>query len=167
MSAFPLTGATRRRTRLLAVTASAAVLATAAVTYAATAQAAAGCRVTYKVTSQWPTGFGATIDITNLGEPLTTWSLAYTFPAGQTITQLWNGAHTQTANQVTVRNLSYNGQLGTNATTSLGFNGTWTGTNTDPTSFSLNGTACTGGVADPTSSPSVSPSLPTPPSTPA
>ncbi|TDB81840.1 mannan endo-1,4-beta-mannosidase A and B [Micromonospora sp. KC721] len=56
--------------------------------------------------------------------------------------------------------------MATNATTSIGFNGTWTGTNTDPTSFSLNGTACTGGVVDPTSSPSVSPSVSTPPSTP-
>lgn len=58
---------------------SAAVLAAAGLTLAATAapaQAAAGCQVSYTVTSQWQGGFGASVTITNLGSPITSWDLA-------------------------------------------------------------------------------------------
>ena len=41
---------------------------------------------------------------------------------------------------MTASNASYNGSLGTGATTPFGFNGSWTGTNPAPTSFALNGT---------------------------
>ena len=64
---------------------------------AASAQAAAGCRVDYTVTSAWPGGFGAAVSVTNLGDPITSWRLSWSFSAGQTITQLWNGSVSQSA----------------------------------------------------------------------
>jgi hypothetical protein len=150
----------------LAVAAAAGVLAT-------TAYAATGCRVSYTVSSSWPGGFGANVTVTNLGDPVSGWRLAWSFTAGQTITQLWNGTHTQSGAQVTVSNAAYNGSIATNASASFGFNGSWTGSNPVPTSFALNGTACTGAVdgsptpsTDPTSpSPSTSPSISPSPST--
>ncbi|MFC0529856.1 cellulase family glycosylhydrolase [Phytohabitans kaempferiae] len=128
---------------------------------AVSAQAAAGCRVAYTVSAQWPGGFTANVNVTNLGDPLNGWSLVWTFPSGQRVTQAWNATVTSSGSQVTAVNASYNPAVGTNATVSFGFNGSWTGGNTNPTSFALNGVACTGsvgGTTSPTVSPSVSPS---------
>ncbi|WP_435233215.1 cellulose-binding domain-containing protein [Micromonospora aurantiaca (nom. illeg.)] len=114
------------------------------------AQAAApGCRVDYRVTSQWPGGFGADVTITNLGDPVTGWTLAWSYAAGQTVTQAWNASVSQSGTRVTATNASYNGSLGTGAAASFGFNGAFTGTNPAPTSFTLNGTACTGAPTTP------------------
>ncbi|WP_199514765.1 cellulose binding domain-containing protein [Nucisporomicrobium flavum] len=148
--------------RTMAVLAAAtALLGAAAVAAAGPAQAAAGCRVAYSVTNQWPGGFGASIAITNLGDPVTAWTLGFSFPSGQTVTQLWNGVATQSGANVTVRNAGWNGSLGTNATTSVGFNGS--GSGSSPTAFTLNGTACTGSVpSTPPSTPSTPPSTPPP-----
>jgi lysophospholipase L1-like esterase len=149
--------------RRLAVLASAtAVLVAGFVTVASRADAAAGCSVKYTVSSQWPGGFGAAVDVTNLGDPVTSWTLTWSFPAAQTITQLWSGTVTQSGSAVTVRNAAWNGSVATNGTASFGFNGSWTGANPVPAAFALNGVACTGGVtptSSPTSSPSASPSV--------
>jgi lysophospholipase L1-like esterase len=135
---------------------------------ATSADAAAGCAVKYTVSSQWPGGFGAAVDVTNLGDPTTAWSLVFTFPAGQSITQLWNGSATQSGSTVTVRNAGWNGSVATNGTVSFGFNGSWTGSNPVPAAFTLNGVTCTGGVVPTTpssGSPSPSPSTSTTPGT--
>jgi hypothetical protein len=152
------------------VTAAAALtLGAAALVTAGPASAAAGCRVDYTVTASWGGGFGANVTITNLGEAVNGWKLTWSYTAGQTITQLWNGSYAQSGSQVTVTNAAYNGAIATGANTSFGFNGSWTGSNTDPAAFSLNGTTCTGtvptGGQTPSSSPSSSPS-PTPTTTP-
>src|SRR3954454_9036171 len=99
------------------------------------AQAAAGCRVTYTAPSQWPGGFTANVDITNLGDPVNGWNLAWTFPSGQRVTQAWNATTAQNGSQVTATNMSYNGSIPTNGTVSFGFNGSWAGSNTAPVSF--------------------------------
>jgi hypothetical protein len=119
--------------------------------------AAAGCQVTYTVTNQWSGGFGANVNVTNLGDPINGWKLTWSFPAGQTITQLWNGSYTQSGAQVTVANVDYNGTI---SSTGFGFNGSWNGSNPVPSSFALNGVTCTGDVSTPT--PTVTP--PPPPS---
>ncbi|WP_084316999.1 non-reducing end alpha-L-arabinofuranosidase family hydrolase [Actinospica robiniae] len=120
------------------------------------AQAAAGCQVSYTISSQWGGGFGANLSITNLGGPITAWTLSWSFTAGQSITQLWNGSYTQSGGNVTVTNASYNGSIGTGGSTALGFNGSWSGSNPVPSSFSLNGTTCTGSVGGGTPTPSAS-----------
>jgi hypothetical protein len=153
----------RRRTLPLALAATAALTAGAGVLTALPASAAAGCGVAYSVTSSWPGGFGVTVTVTNLGDPLTSWTLGWSFANGQTVTQAWNTTLTQSGSQVTAKNAGYNGSIATNGTTSFGFNGSWTGTNAAPTAFTLNGTACTGATtpttptASPTASPTVSP----------
>ena len=137
----------------------------AAVVTANTAHAAAGCRVDYAISSSWPGGFGANVTITNFGDAVNGWRLTWSFGAGQTITQLWNGSVTQSGAQVTVTNASYNGGIPTNGNTAFGFNGAWNGSNPLPTDFALNGTTCNGPVggspsssSSPSRSPSASPS---------
>lgn len=140
----------------LAVAAATGVL---AVTTAA--QAASGCGVDYEVTSEWPGGFNANVVVTNFGDPVTTWTLTWSFDAGQVITQLWNGSVTQTGSEVTVTNAPYNGTIATGGNVSFGFLGTWNGSNPSPSRFTLNGTVCTGAIA-PTESPTPTTPAPTP-----
>ncbi|MFY1623238.1 arabinofuranosidase catalytic domain-containing protein [Micromonospora sp. WMMD723] len=155
----------RRRPALVAATATALLLVTAAATQTSASAAAGGCQVTYTVSSSWQGGFGANVTITNLGDAVDGWRLTWSYSAGQTITQLWNGSYTQAGAQVTVTNASYNGAIPTNGTASFGFNGAWTGSNPAPTAFSLNGTACTGGVNPTTGPPPTTPPPTTPPPT--
>ncbi|GAA2657789.1 cellulose-binding domain-containing protein [Paractinoplanes durhamensis] len=135
---------TRRNRSLAAVAAVISLGAAVAVTATGASAAAAGCQVSYTVASQWQGGFGATVAVTNLGDPLTGWTLRWSFGAGQTITQAWNATVTQSGAAVTAVNASYNGALGTGGSTSFGFNGSWTGSNPLPSAFTLNGVACTG-----------------------
>ncbi|WFE97742.1 arabinofuranosidase catalytic domain-containing protein [Micromonospora sp. WMMD987] len=154
-----------RRRPVLVATATTLLLVSAATVQTGASAAAAGCQVDYAVSSSWQGGFGATVTITNLGDPVSGWRLTWNYSAGQTVTQLWNGSYTQAGAQVTVTNASYNGVIPTNGTTSFGFNGSWTGSNPAPTSFSLNGTTCTGGVNPTTGPPPTTPPPTTPPPT--
>lgn len=158
------------RTRIRAALAAGAVavslvgatMATAVTGHAATV----GCQVAYTIGSQWTGGFSANVAVTNLGSPVTGWTLRWSFGAGQTVTQAWNATVTQSGAAVTAVNASYNGALATGSSTSFGFNGSWTASNPVPSSFTLNGTVCTGSVssrsasasASPSTSPSASPS---------
>jgi non-reducing end alpha-L-arabinofuranosidase len=119
--------------------------------------ATAGCSVAYTVGSQWPGGFTASVTVTNLGDPVTSWRLNWGFATGQTITQLWNGSFTQSGAEVNVTNAAWNGSLGTGASTQFGFNGSYTDSNPVPASFSMNGVTCTGGVTPSSSAPSSTP----------
>ncbi|OZV83924.1 endoglucanase [Micromonospora echinospora] len=128
------------------------------------AVAAAGCEVTY-TTSSWTGGFTASISIRNLGDAINGWTLGFSFPdAGQRVGQGWSATYSQTGPAVTARNMSYNGALASGASTSIGFNGTWTGSNPVPTSFTLNGTVCNG-ATNPTTPPPTTPPPTTPPPT--
>ena len=154
---------TPSRTRFLIATAAAALVSVATATAVANTSyaAAAGCQVTYTLGSQWAGGFGANVTVVNLGDPLSGWTLRWSFTAGQTVTQAWNATVTQSGSAVTAVNAGWNGGLATNGSTSFGFNGGWNNTsNPAPASFTLNGVACTGSVS-PTTSPTTSPTMPT------
>jgi len=105
----------------------------------------ASCSVHYAVTNQWPGGFGASLSITNTGSSaINGWNLQFSFPNGQTITQLWSGSYTQSGSTVSITNVSYNASIpaGQSLSSPPGFNGSWNGTNAAPTSFTLNGSPC-------------------------
>jgi Glycosyl hydrolase family 48/Cellulose binding domain/Putative Ig domain len=101
------------------------------------------CEVTY-TPDQWQGGFTADITIANTGSTtINGWTLTFTFPGNQSITDAWNGVATQTGENVSIANESYNATIAPGASTSLGFQGTWTTSDATPTAFSVNGTACT------------------------
>jgi polygalacturonase len=124
--------------------------------------ATTACQVAYSLPSSWPGGFTASVAITNGGSAVTAWTLSFTFPGNQQVSQGWNGNWSQTGETVTVTNASWNGSLAAGGTTTVGFNGSFSGTNTNPTAFTLNGAAC--GGASP--SPSATTATPTPSATP-
>ncbi|MGW0802267.1 glycoside hydrolase family 6 protein [Nonomuraea sp. NPDC002799] len=114
------------------------------------ANAAVACDVTYTANS-WTSspgqgGFTASITLKNTGDPLTSWSLAFDYP---TTTQKytptgWGANWSQSGTRVTGTNMPYNGSLATGASVSVGYNGTWSSTNPNPATFSVNGTTCGG-----------------------
>ncbi|SDD01188.1 cellulase family glycosylhydrolase [Glycomyces harbinensis] len=150
----------KRRTRrwtVLAVTAVATLAAGLGILAPSAAYADEGCKVDYKVASQWGGGFTGDVKITNLGSAVNGWTLVWNFPNGQRISQAWNATTTNVGDQVTAKSMSYNGSIASNGSVSFGFNGSWSGTNAVPTTFTLNGTVCTGGVVDPTTEPTTTP----------
>ena len=106
------------------------------------------CRVTY-TSSNWGGGNGFTggVTVTNASATAVNgWVLVWTFSGGQRVSQMWNASFDQPASTVTATNMSYNPTIGANGgSVSFGFNGTFTGTNPNPTAFTLNGTACSTG----------------------
>ncbi|HVU70512.1 MAG TPA: family 43 glycosylhydrolase [Ktedonobacteraceae bacterium] len=105
----------------------------------------ASCRVSY-TTTNWTGGFTANIIITNTGATtINGWTLVFSFPGSQQITQVWNATVSQSGQQVTLRDAGYNASIAPGATANPGFNGSWSGSNPNPTAFTLNGSACSVG----------------------
>lgn len=105
-----------------------------------------GCRVTYVLQNVWNTGLTTDITIANTGSStINGWSLVFTLPGGQTIVNGgWNATFSPTSGQVTARNLSYNGTIAPGGSVGgIGFQANHTGDSSKPTSFTLNGVACT------------------------
>jgi endo-1,4-beta-xylanase len=110
-----------------------------------TTSAPGTCRVADSI-SAWNTGLTSQITITNTGSSTVSgWHLAFTLPSGQVITQFWNATVTPASGAVTATNLSYNGTIAPGGNATFGFNANQTGNASAPTSFTLNGTACTVG----------------------
>jgi hypothetical protein len=152
----------RVRAGLAGVAVATSLLGVAVATTVTAHAASAGCGVSYTISSQWQGGFGANVAITNLGDPVSGWTLKWTFASGQAVTQAWNATVTQSGTAVTATNVSYNGSIGTGGSVAFGFNGSWTSSNPVPSGFTLNGTACTGSVTGtPTASPTRSTASPT------
>ncbi len=122
--------------------------ASATVTFTTLSDTTGGrCRVVYSASNWGGTpGFTANVTITNTSTAtLTGWTLAFTFPAGQRVTDGWSATWTQSTGSanVTAVNMPWNGNLAPNASTGVGFNGSFTGTsNPAPTAFTLNGNTC-------------------------
>ena len=93
-----------------------------------------GCTASYHVDNDWGSGYTATVTITNGGSSATKgWKVSWTYGGSQKITNFWNTALTQSGTGVSATNLSYNGAINPGQTTSFGFQGTYTGTNSSPT----------------------------------
>src|SRR4051794_34255007 len=104
-----------RRSRWTVIGTAVALMTAGLVSVAQPAHAAVACEVTYGKAWDNGSGFGANVTIKNLGDPLTSWSLTWTWPNSQTGIQGWSANYAQSGKNVTATNLSYNGSLGTGA----------------------------------------------------
>lgn len=103
----------------------------------------AACQVAYTANT-WNNGFTAEVAITNSGNStINGWTLTWTWPGNQQVTNAWNATVTQSGSQVTARNAAHNGTIAAGARSSFGFQATYSGTNTAPATFALNGSPCT------------------------
>src|SRR4051794_16019446 len=111
--------------------------------------AASACTVAYSVTSSWQGGFQGGITITNNGPAITSWTLDFAFPLNdQAINSGWGGTYTQNGRSVSTTSASYDGALGTGASTTIGFIAAGPATGTPP-GFFVNGFACNGAAQVP------------------
>jgi poly(3-hydroxybutyrate) depolymerase len=102
----------------------------------------ATCRVTSTV-SAWNSGLTANITLTNTGTTaINGWSLAFTLPAGQTITSGWNAGYSPSSGRVTATSASHNATIAPGASVGIGYQATHTGDTASPDSYTLNGTDC-------------------------
>ncbi|MFH9060042.1 glycoside hydrolase family 6 protein [Streptomyces coeruleorubidus] len=118
--------------------------------------AAVPCTVDYKVQNQWNTGFTAAVTITNNSAAKSSWSLKWSYAGNQKVTSGWNAKISQSGADVTVANESYNAQLATGGSVSFGFQGSYSGSNAIPATFTLDGVTCnvdSGGPGGPTDPP--------------
>ncbi|MEU1511018.1 cellulase family glycosylhydrolase [Streptomyces sp. NPDC005811] len=102
------------------------------------------CSVRYRVVGEWPGGFQGELVLGNPGTAaINGWKLAFAFADGQTVTNMWGGTPTQSGGSVTVAPASYTTTIPVGGSVTVGFIGAKGTTNTAPTAFTLNGTACT------------------------
>ncbi|RAG86697.1 alpha-L-arabinofuranosidase [Streptacidiphilus pinicola] len=112
------------------------------VTVTTAAATGGSCKVGYSV-NDWGGGFTATLVLSNTGStPVNGWTLSFNWPGNQQLTSGWNANWSQSGSTVTATSLSYNGALAPGASTTVGFNASYSGGNPAPGSFALNGAAC-------------------------
>lgn len=100
------------------------------------------CHVAYAA-NEWQGGFTANVTINNTGtEAISNWTVKFSFPGDQKVTNAWNGTVAQAGTAVTATNASYNGTIAPGGSATFGFQGTWTANDSSPTAFTVNGTAC-------------------------
>ncbi|MES4905917.1 MULTISPECIES: glycoside hydrolase family 48 protein [unclassified Streptomyces] len=143
-----LPGTRRPRARQLLTALAAALslpLAMTAAGGAAPAHAAAvQCGVDYK-TNDWGSGFTADLTISNPGsDAIDGWTLTYDYAGNQKLVNGWNGAWSQSGKTVTVKNAAHNAKIAAGGNVTTGAQFSYSGTNTAPTTFAVNGISCTG-----------------------
>ena len=115
-----------------------------ATTAANASSGGSACQVNYSIVNQWNDGFTAAVSITNSGtSAIRSWTLTWTWPGSQQITQAWNGSYAQSGSSASLANASWNGAIAPGAiVTGIGFNANYSGTNVAPSVIFLNGGAC-------------------------
>ncbi|MGX1543543.1 cellulase family glycosylhydrolase [Streptomyces adustus] len=102
------------------------------------------CSVAYRIVGEWPGGFQGGITLRNTGTAaINGWKLVFVFADGQTVSNMWGGTATQSGGTVSVAPASYTSTVPVGGSVDVGFIGTKGATNTAPTAFTLNGSACT------------------------
>ena len=77
-----------------------------------TVNAASDYSVDYVIENDWGTGATVSVTITNNGSAsINGWTLTWTFPGNQKISNLWNASYTQNGTSVIVTNLAYNAMI--------------------------------------------------------
>lgn len=115
---------------------------------ATTLGASGNCHVTYTVTNAQPgvtNGLTVDINIQNTGsKAIYPWTLGWTFPGNQQITYAWNVNESQSGEKVSLSSIASWESIPAGSTLSgaVGFNGTYTGADSIPTAFTLNGLPC-------------------------
>ena len=156
----------RSRTTLLLGTAAAVTGFTAALLPIAASSAAAAtvsCSVSYSVSNDWGSGFTAAATITDTGTAaIQPWTLTYTTTGNQTLQSGWNGTWSQSGHTVTVSAPSWSTSIAAGGSVTTNANFGYSGTNSAPTGFAVNGVAC--GPSS-TSTPTTAPPTTAPPTT--
>ncbi|MGX7829504.1 glycoside hydrolase family 6 protein [Actinokineospora sp. 24-640] len=97
------------------------------------------CRISHRVQNAWSGGYTAEVTITNGASAISNWTVEFAAP-GVSVTNGWNGQWSKVGDRVRVTNAAWNGNLGPNASVTVGYNGTGTAPTTS--NHTLNGALC-------------------------
>jgi len=75
----------------------------------------------FSVTNSWPGGFQAQIVVSDTGNPVSSWRLAWTWPGGQQLNSGWSAVFTSSGTSVTATNEPYNGNISPGSSVTVGF----------------------------------------------
>ena len=89
-----------------------------------TSPAVATCHVTWTVVHSWTGGFQLGFTVSNSGSvPTNGWTVGYSWPSGQTATDIWDASATQNGALVKATNLSYDGAIPAGGSVTFGMLG--------------------------------------------
>jgi chitin-binding protein len=95
------------------------------------------CSAMYSITGGWTGGFQGEVMVHAGSTAIGKWTVSWTFPGSQTVSQLWSGVYSGSGSMATVKNAAWNGTVAANSYTTFGF----VGTGTAPTT--VNNLTCT------------------------
>ncbi|GGS47807.1 glycoside hydrolase family 6 protein [Actinokineospora fastidiosa] len=113
---------------------------TTSTTTTTTPPPAGSCRIVHRTVNAWSGGYTAEVVITNGGTAVSSWTVEFTAP-GVSVTNGWNGTWSKTGDTIRVTNAAWNGNLGANASVTVGYNGSGSAPTTG--NHTLNGALCT------------------------
>jgi hypothetical protein len=128
-------------TAAISATATATKTSTQTPTATITTSQNTGLVITYNAANDW--GSGATVNVTiknNGTSQVSGWLITWNFAGNQVISNMWGGTYTQSGTLVSAKNESWNSTIPVGGAVSIGFNITYSGTNTKPASCTFNGT---------------------------
>ena len=106
-----------------------------------TAAPTPSCSASYAVTGTWPGGYEGQSVVSAGSSAIKGWTLGWTYPEAETVTNLYNGTFVQTGPHVAVVNQNYNGNLPAGAKTTVYFIvSDTTGADTPPAAVSCSAT---------------------------
>lgn len=157
----------RKRRRLGAVAAACAALIAGSlgVVTAAPAYAAVCDSVEYAVTAEWGSGHNANVSITAGSDGIDGWTIQFDLPQGGSVQSAWNVDWDPSGSTFTGSDVGWNATIAAGQTREV-FGMTVSGPAQAPTTFSINGQPCGGGVGQPTAEPTTSEPDPTDPGDP-
>ncbi|MEU7887976.1 cellulose binding domain-containing protein [Microbispora bryophytorum] len=79
------------------------------------------CSATVRVINSWSGGWQGEVTVRAGNSAVNGWTVDWTWPGSQTITQIWGGVRSGSGSNVTVRNESWNGSVAANGSTTFGF----------------------------------------------
>ncbi|GAA1867311.1 endo-1,4-beta-xylanase [Myceligenerans crystallogenes] len=84
-----------------------------------TPQPSGACAATLRIVNNWGSGYQAEVSV-KANQAISGWTTQFTL-SGSTLSQVWNGSLTSSGSTHTVRNVSWNGNLGAGQTATYGF----------------------------------------------
>jgi len=125
-------------------------------------QSSGSFSVTYSENS-WGTGATVNLTIKNNGSSAVEgWSIKFNYSGDQKITNAWNCKYSQSGTTVTITNEIYNASLPAGGSVTVGFNISYSGTNTAPTEFTVNSSSVNTGTQTPVATPTKTQTVVTP-----
>ncbi|WP_432991553.1 cellulase family glycosylhydrolase [Dactylosporangium sp. CA-233914] len=90
------------------------------------------CTAAYSIVGQWPGGFQGQVLVTAGSSAIAGWTVKWTYANGQTVNTGWSANFSSSGANVTATNVDYNGTVGAGQSTTFGFLGSSSGTNSVP-----------------------------------